>query len=165
MYWFKYFQLDRGWDKIKVSDVSPSALHHCRVEDVWWRLGEPRGSSDCALCRCSQPGAKLRGSAQATSLRDKSEALGWHLMPDWPHDPAGWDLCLGHVQSCDPLPKWWLGDSPYEAASTSPSDACSVNFCLCRIGSLQKRNTSDFFLHLGNLKNDYRSKLMIVATL
>lgn len=51
------------------------------------------------------------------------------------HDPAGRDPCLGHVQSCDPLTDWWVGDSharPYEAASTLPtesnSDTWNVNF-------------------------------------
>lgn len=59
--------------------TSVSCWRHVTVT-VW----TPRFLTDWASCRRSEPGAKLRGSAQATSLGDKSEALSWHLMPDWP---------------------------------------------------------------------------------
>lgn len=59
--------------------TSVSRWRHVTVT-VW----TPRFLTDWASCRRSEPGAKLRDSAQATSLGDKSEALSWHLMPDWP---------------------------------------------------------------------------------
>lgn len=133
---FMYIQLDKrlilsSWRGLQCQSKRTASLSCWRhvIVTVW----TPRSLAGRALCRCSQPGAKLRGSAQASSLGDKSEELSWHLMPDWSHDPAGRDPCLGHVQSCDPLTKWWLGDSPSEAASALPSDACSVHFCSHRI--------------------------------
>lgn len=69
-----YIQLDKRRDKVKVSDVSPSALHHCRVEDMWSWLCEPRGSSQTAPCVAAasqgpNSGARLRPPHWETNPR------------------------------------------------------------------------------------------------
>lgn len=67
-------QLDERRDKIKVGDVNPSALHHCRAEDMRWRLCEARGSSLTAPCVAAasqgpNSGARLRPPHWETNPR------------------------------------------------------------------------------------------------
>lgn len=99
-------------------------------------------------CDCVNPGVshrvrlvsvvQVRGSTQGLSSGNLtgSQIIGAQLAPHaWlAHDPAGQDLCLGHVQSCDPLTNWLEDDShalTYDAASASPSvsssTACNFN--------------------------------------
>lgn len=85
----------------------------------------------CRLCLVSVE--RARGSTQGLSSGHLTgrQIRGAQLAPHaWlAHDPGGQDPCLGHVQSCDPLTKWWEGDShalTCEAASTSPPDSSST---------------------------------------
>lgn len=102
----------RGKEKVKGQWCHSITLQQHPASVMW--LCEPWGASHSGClgwCQQSEPGAQLRGSAQVTSLGDKSEALGWHRMPDWPVTLGGRDPCLGHAQPHDPLTSWWECDS------------------------------------------------------
>lgn len=112
-----------------VRGVSPSILPQCPAEDMWLWLCEPWGSLQTMPCvsKTSQgldSWAQLRPPNWESNQKRSVGTSCWMA-----HDPAGWDPCLGHVQSCDPLTNWWEGDShilTYKAASTSPSNSSST---------------------------------------
>lgn len=106
-------------------------IYVCKAEGErnwggWWLLAH---DSSVLLktcdCDCVDPGVpyrpclvsgeRARGWTQGLSSGHLtgSQIRGAQLAPHaWlAHDPEGWDPCLGHVQSCDPLTNWWECDS------------------------------------------------------
>lgn len=130
MHCFTYIQLDKRWDSIKVSDVNPSALHHCRVEDMRWRLCQPCGSSQTAPCVAAasqgpNSGARLRPPHRETNPR---RSVG--------------TSCLTGLMTLRGETPVWVTYSPVthfpsdgwvtvhmKPRRLRPSDACSVYFC------------------------------------